>query len=62
MFEHMFMPLSKHADEGFGAVGRSFKAAAQANLGELAAQTILPSAVFNSAFAGTWINATYGLQ
>jgi hypothetical protein len=28
MFEHMFMPLSKHPDEGFGAVGRSFKEAA----------------------------------
>ena len=28
MIEHMFMPLSKHADEGFGAVGRSFQEAA----------------------------------
>jgi hypothetical protein len=28
MFEYLLMPLSKHADDGFGAVGRSFQDAA----------------------------------
>ncbi len=28
MFEHMFMPLSRHADDGLGAVGRAFHEAA----------------------------------